>query len=110
MQMIEEKVDDIYIYKLSGRLDSNTSIAFEEKIMQTIEGGSNHVIVDFENIEFLSSAGLRALLNITKDLNRRAGKIVLCSMAEYVREVFAISGFDTIMTIVSSLDGAIKEF
>ncbi len=110
MQFIEEKIDDIYIFKLGGRLDSNTSLEFEKNITQTIEDGAIYIIIDFENIEFISSAGLRAILSIIKILKRRKGKIVLCSMTDSVKEVFKISGFDTLLTIVLSRDDAIHEF
>ena len=53
MQFIEEKIDDIYIFKLGGRLDSNTSLEFEKNITQTIEDGAIYIIIDFENIEFI---------------------------------------------------------
>ena len=49
--------------------------------------------VDFAELEYLSSAGLRVLLKATKRLKQASGKIVLCDMADYVREVFEISGF-----------------
>lgn len=110
MQFIEEKIDDIYIFKLGGRLDSNTSLEFEKNITQTIEDGAIYIIIDFENIEFISSAGLRAILSIIKILKSRKGKIVLCSMTDYVKEVFKVSGFDKLLTIVLSRDDAIQEF
>ena len=100
MEMTEEKSDDVYILKISGRLDSNTSPAFEDKITQIIAAGSKNLIVDFENLEYLSSAGLRVLLKAAKALKPLSGKMVLCSMADYVREIFEISGFDTFLTIV----------
>ena len=93
MQIIEEKQKDVHIFKLSGRLDSNTSPAFEEKIVQAIDTGALAVVVDFAELEYLSSAGLRVLLKATKSLKQTSGKMVLCSMADYVREVFEISGF-----------------
>lgn len=110
MQIVEEKQNDIYIFKLNGRLDSKTSPEFETKISRVIEDGSSHIVVDFENLEYLSSAGLRVLLKATKSLKHLEGKLVLCSMADYVREVFEISGFDSFLPIVPKLDDALKEF
>ncbi len=110
MQMVEEQLEDLYVFKLSGRLDSNTSPNFEEKITHVIEKGSIRVIIDFEKLEYLSSAGLRVLLKVAKMLKPLSGKMVLCSMADYVREVFEISGFDTFLTIVGDLEVAKKEF
>ena len=108
MQINEEKQNDIHIFTLSGRLDSNTSPEFDEKITKAIEGGSNHMVIDFKEIDYLSSAGLRVLLKATKRLKHSSGKLVLCSMADYVREIFEISGFDTFIPIVPGLDDAVK--
>ena len=110
MQIVEEKRNDISIFKLSGRLDSNTSPEFEEKIAGAIANGSNFMVVDFENLAYLSSAGLRVLLKATKDLKKNSGKLVLCSMADYVREVFEISGFDTFLPIVATMEDALETF
>lgn len=110
MQIIEEKQDDVFIFKISGRLDSNTSPVLEEKISGAIADGSHHMIIDFENLDYLSSAGLRVLLKTTKMLKNENGRLVLCSLADYVREVFEISGFDTFLPIVGTCDDALKEF
>ena len=110
MQIIEEKQNDVFIFKISGRLDSNTSPEFEEKISGAIADGSYQMIIDFEKLDYLSSAGLRVLLKTTKMLKNENGRLVLCSLAEYVREVFEISGFDTFLPIVGTFDDALKEF
>lgn len=110
MQIIEEEQNNIYIYKISGRLDSNTSPEFEAKITHVIEAGSTRLIIDFEKLDYLSSAGLRVLLKATKMLKTTDGRMVLCSLADYVREVFEISGFDTFLPIVATFDDALEEF
>ena len=49
MEIKEEKKNDISIFRLNGRLDSNTSPEFEGKILETIENGTNKLIIDFES-------------------------------------------------------------
>lgn len=110
MDIIEEKLDDIHIFKLKGRLDSNTSIDFEEKLFSAIQKESNHIIVDCGDLDYISSAGLRIILKATKILKPSEGVIRLCSLKDYVREVFEISGFDTFLSIDPSLDDALKAF
>ena len=110
MQISEEKQNDILVFKLDGRLDSNTSPTFEEKVDDAIDKGAKLMIIDFENLEYLSSAGLRVILKTTKELKRQEGKLVLCSMADYVKEVFEISGFDSFLPITTSRDDALKLF
>jgi len=110
MEIIEENQSGINIYKLSGRLDSNTSQSFEKKIFQAIDDGSKSMIIDFKNLDYISSAGLRVILKATKALKREDGKMMLCDMQDYVKEVFEIAGFDSFLPIVSTMDDALRAF
>ena len=108
MEIIEEKQNAVSVFKLNGRLDSNTSQSFEEKLFGAISNGSVQMVIDFKNIDYISSAGLRVILKATKALHREKGQIMLCSMQDYVKEVFEIAGFDTFLPIVGSMDEALK--
>jgi anti-sigma B factor antagonist len=110
MEIIEEHQSGINIFKLNGRLDSNTSQGFEKKIFQAIDDGSKNMIIDFKNLEYISSAGLRVILKATKALKREEGKMMLCDMQDYVKEVFEIAGFDSFLPIVSTMDDALQAF
>ena len=110
MDIIEEKQSGINIFKLNGRLDSNTSQGFEQKLFDAISNGSKHMIVDFRDLDYISSAGLRVILKTTKALKRDEGKIMLCDMQDYVKEVFEIAGFDTFLPIVGTMDEALNSF
>lgn len=110
MEITLEKQDAISVFKLNGRLDSNTSQGFEEKIFNAITDGSKQMVIDFKDIDYISSAGLRVILKATKALNREKGKIMLCSMQDYVKEVFEIAGFDAFLPIVENRDEALKSF
>jgi len=109
MEIIEEKQDGIHVFKLNGRLDSNTSQGFETAIFQAISDGSKKIAVDFKELDYISSAGLRVILKATKAVNREDGKIMLCAMQDYVKEVFEIAGFDSFLPIVTTMDEALKE-
>jgi anti-sigma B factor antagonist len=110
MKIIEEKQDAITIFKLVGRLDSNTSQEFETSVFHAISNGYKHMIFNFKDIDYISSAGLRVILKATKALKREDGKIMLCDMQDYVKEVFEIAGFDTFLPIVPTMDDALKAF
>jgi anti-sigma B factor antagonist len=110
MKIIEEKQDAINIFKLAGRLDSNTSQEFEKTVFDAISNGSKHMIFHFKDIDYISSAGLRVILKATKALKREEGKILLCDMQDYVKEVFEIAGFDALLPIVPTIDDALKSF
>jgi anti-sigma B factor antagonist len=110
MEIIEEKQGGINIFKLNGRLDSNTSQGFEKKLFQAISDGSKTMVVDFKDLDYISSAGLRVILKATKAIKREDGRIMLCSMQDYVKEVFEIAGFDSFLPIVATMDDALKSF
>jgi len=97
------------IFTLNGRLDTNTAPELEAEIGRAIENGKRKLIIDFQSLSYISSAGLRVILKTAKDLKRLEGRLLLCNMKDYVREVFEIAGFDTILPISPSLDAAIAD-
>ena len=68
MEVTEKRQNGISILGLLGRLDSNTSLEFEKRLFEVIEDGHRSVIVDFDGLDYISSAGLRVLLKATKEL------------------------------------------
>jgi anti-sigma B factor antagonist len=110
MEIIEEKQSGINIFRLNGRLDSNTSPSLEQKLFQAILEGSKKMVVDFKDVDYISSAGLRVILKAFKALQREDGRIILCSMQKYVREIFKMIGIDSFVPIIDTMDDALKAF
>ncbi len=110
MDIIEKRLNEIIIFKLNGNLNSNTSPELEDKIFEAIKNESKNMILDFEDLDYISSAGLRVIMKTAKNLKQSEGMIVLCSMKDYVKEVFEIAGFDAYLTIVSTMDDALNQF
>ncbi|MBC2737348.1 MAG: STAS domain-containing protein [Desulfobacteraceae bacterium] len=108
MDITETKHDHYSVFKLNGRLDSNTAMGFEQKLFECMENGTQRMILDFQELDYISSAGLRVILKATKNLKSAEGKLVLCAMQDYVKEVFEISGFDSFLPIEATLDDAVK--
>ncbi len=107
MEITEKKQDSITILQVSGRLDSRTSTELEEKLNQAITDGENRLIIDFEDLSYISSAGLRVILKTAKMMKKNDGMLILCAMQDYVREVFEISGFDAFLPITTTSDDAL---
>ncbi len=110
MDIIEKRLNEIIVFKLNGNLNSNTSPALEDKIFEAIKNESKNMILDFEDLDYISSAGLRVIMKAAKNLKQSEGMIVLCSMQDYVKEVFEIAGFDAYLPIVSTMDDALNQF
>ena len=86
-----------YTFTVEGRLDTNTSPELEAKINEVI-GNANKLIIDLGNLEYISSAGLRVLLGATQVMEGK-GEMVVRNVAEAVREVFDLTGFNRLFTI-----------
>ena len=106
MEIFQENNGGVEIFSVKGRLDSNTSPGFEEKIYEDLEKGQRKLILNLEDLDYISSAGIRVMLKTTKDLKRMDGNIVLCSLQDYVKEVFDIAGFDGYLNIENNLKAA----
>ncbi len=83
----------------AGRIDGSTASPFQEALLALIEEGRGSLVVDFEHIEYISSAGLRVLLLAAKQLQAGGRKVLLCAMRDHIAEVFKISGFSEILAI-----------
>jgi anti-anti-sigma factor len=100
---------DRFIVAVAGRMDAVTAPEFENRLLDWINGGETNLIVDLGGLEYISSAGLRSILTIAKNLKAKQGKIVLCTLRDTVKEVFEISGFSTIIPVCESVEAAVKE-
>lgn len=109
MDIVEDKVEGRHVFRLIGRLDSNTSPDFEKKVFQAIDSGAVRLVVDCEKLDYITSAGLRVLNKTAKRLKTERGTVVLCAMEDYVREVFEIAGFDTFLPIVATFQDAVAK-
>lgn len=108
MEISDNQVEGQTVVSLSGRIDSTAAVEFEEKLIEKIDAGTQTMIVDFQKVQFISSAGLRVLLLAAKKVKPYGGKILLCNMSKDVREVFDISGFSSIFEIHETVDDAVK--
>ena len=97
--MTIEKTKDgsVLTLAISGRLDTMTSPQFE-KVIQSELDGISELIIDFVDLDYISSAGLRVLLSAQKSMNKK-GKMTVKNVNETVKEILEVTGFIDILTI-----------
>lgn len=83
--------------EINGRLDTNTAPALEKTISENYEGIKT-LILDFQNLEYISSAGLRVLLSAQKKM-QQVGSMKIINVCELVMDVFEMTGFADILNI-----------
>jgi anti-anti-sigma factor len=103
------KENNIHILRLDGNVDFATAGALEAKITELVDGGAVKLLVNFEKVPFIASAGLRVLLKCAKRLQSQSGSLCVCGANEVVREVFEFSGFvGTVFKIFDSEQDALQ--
>ncbi|GLI34371.1 STAS domain-containing protein [Desulforhabdus amnigena] len=110
MDVLQKRRNDVIILLCRGRLDANTSPEFEKELFDLIRKGESKFVLDFQDLDYISSAGLRVLLKAAKTLKSSEGQISFSSLKDYVREVFEISGFDTIFRLHATQEEALNDF
>ena len=83
---------------LEGRLDTTTAPQLEESLKESMSG-LKELILDFSNLEYISSAGLRVLLGAQKIMTKQ-GRMTVTHVSEPIMEIFEVTGFSEILTIV----------
>lgn len=110
MEIIQEKVNDVAIVEIKGRLDVTTASDLEQVFTKLLSENQNKVLVECRELDYISSAGLRVLLNAAKQYNKVSGQIMLAGLSQNVKQVFEISGFTSIFPIYATRDEALKAF
>ena len=95
---INKTVDGTALHlSLNGRLDTTTAPQLEAELKQSMDG-ITLLELDFDKLEYLSSAGLRVLLTAQKAMNKQ-GEMVIRNINATIKEVFEVTGFIDILTI-----------
>jgi anti-anti-sigma factor len=99
MEILDERIGDTFVVTAKGRLDSGASAVFAEKVGALITSANPKLLIDFAEVDFVTSAGLRAVLVLVKKVKAAGGSFALCAVQEPVREVLDITGFTDMLRI-----------
>jgi len=105
-----ERIQGILIAIILGRIDSSNADEFQRVLDAEINSADQALLLDFERVSYISSAGLRIGLIMAKQFNEPGKQFGICSLSDPVREVISASGFDEVISIYESRDAAIGEF
>ena len=108
LQVNTNEVNDVVIVKLLGNLDTNTAPDAETEINKWLGNGTLKMIINLEQTNYVSSAGLRIFLATAKKITASGGVVKLCMANDVVQEILDISGFSTILDVKKTEDDAIS--
>lgn len=104
-------VDDrqgLVVLRCEGRLDATTSPQLEDEINKLLDSEKVKIMIDFSRIDYLSSAGMRLLLSMTKRLKNKRGRLSIFAIHEEVSEIINMAGFGSVLAIYPTEEEAIK--
>ncbi len=109
MEVTIRDESDTKIIMLQGKLDTNSTPDVESEINSLLDSGTNKLLINFENLSYISSTGLRLLLATAKRLQSSEGDLRVCSLNEMATEVFELSGFTSIINVFASEQEALGD-
>jgi anti-sigma B factor antagonist len=106
MKILIDFRDDVYLITVSGRVDSNTSPELSKTLTKRAEQ-KKHVVVNLHNVDYLSSAGVRALVSALRICDKHRRKFFLTQLSARVSEVIDLAGLRSVFEIYDSNGAAL---
>ncbi len=110
MQLTTNTTEAVTVIKIEGSLDTQTSTEAQQELDRIVDDGARKLLIDFAELAYISSAGLRVLLATAKKLSAEQGEMRMCNMNDVVNEVFEVSGFSTIFKVFQTDSEAMAGF
>jgi anti-anti-sigma factor len=109
MKIVRQEKDGVICLQIEGRLDAESAQEAETTVRDVLKQGSRRMLFDLSQMEYISSAGLRVILMAVKELRNKQGKVVLCGLTPYVKEIFDVSNFSSIIPITDSVEAGLQQ-
>jgi anti-sigma B factor antagonist len=108
-QISDSEVDaDTHVIELGGEVDLYTAPEFKERMVQVIEEGKKHVVVDLSNATFIDSTTLGVLVGGVKRLRPAGGTLSLVCSDQNIVKIFEITGLDRVFPIHETREAALS--
>jgi len=99
IEIQQEQLGSVRLLTLGGRLDTETAVDVELALQDLLGAGEREFLIDLSGIGYVSSAGLRVLLSLAKQLDGGKGSLRLCGLNPAVTQVFDVAGFSKLFAI-----------
>jgi anti-anti-sigma factor len=109
MEIQTQEYKRVAVVAVTGRVDSSTSADLEAALQSLIDRGKKNLVVDMAGVEFLSSSGLRVLVNAFKAC-KGSGDMCIAQPSERAASSLSIAGVDTLFSVYPTREAAIASF
>lgn len=94
---------------LSGRIDGTNARQVQTDLESALGGDDRQLLLDFADLSYISSAGLRVILLVARQLDQKGGQLAVCGLSDSIAEIFKISGFDKIINVHADRPAALAD-
>lgn len=110
MNINTRNIDGILAIDIEGKLDTQTATPAMEELLQYLESSPDKVLINLAPLEFVSSAGLRVILRVAKQMRGYGGALKVSGAQGVVKDVLEISGFDNLLDLYEDEGQAVNAF
>lgn len=87
------------VVNVNGRLDTPAAVKAQQEIVPLLENANKEILLDCNNLEYISSSGLRLFLTIRKEAAAKGGKVIIENISDEIKKVFMMTGFYNLFEI-----------
>ena len=109
MEIVQKEKNGIVFVTVKGGMEAELALEFEKTIKKIVEKDKRRLLFDLGALEYLQSSVLRVILNAAKEINQKSGKVILCSLNGYVKEIFEVNCIKDTIAIADSVESGMKE-
>ncbi len=110
MKISQREEGDVTVFVPEGRVDTQAAADMDQALQAAVSAGKPNLVVDMAEVEYISSAGLRALAAVLVKSRAEGGDMKLAALNQRVTRVFNIIGFDVLMSIHDTPEAAVADF
>lgn len=109
MNVTVKKEGDVSVVTVEGSIDSKTAPELQQKIMD-VTADANDIVIDLSKVPFVSSAGLRVLLMVYRQIKSKNGKVILTGVSDEIKDVMSMTGFINFFELTETKSDALAKF
>lgn len=107
LEFRSDQTEGVLVISVAGRIDGINMQEFHDNLYMATRGSENPVVLDFENLSYINSGGLRSILATAKRLRSRKTELIVCSLSDSVAKTFELVAFGRVIKVLKSRSDAL---
>ncbi len=106
----KQSMKRVELVTVSGRVDSSNAAEFDNYLQQTVADGHHNVVLELSGINYMSSAGLRAIVALLREAKKHRGDVRIAKPSDRMKEVLQLAGLDSLFEVYDDETAAVGSF